>query len=164
MRLDITPATVHLTRGLAMARMRIRPAAVFCTVLLAGAGVSLATGLSALAQEAPGVTTDTGNESTTTTQTFTNSTRVRIYDRTWVYSTINVKQDTLRSDVNVKLNLSLTYDGLDRDGSQSHHDGRRPADGRRAPSSPAPSASCAGAASRCSAVPFSSARPPRSGS
>ena len=69
MRLDITPATVHLTRGLAMARMRIRPAAVFCTVLLAGAGVSLATGLSALAQEAPGVTTDTGIESTTSTET-----------------------------------------------------------------------------------------------
>jgi hypothetical protein len=49
--------------------MRIRPAAVFCTVLLAGAGVSLATGLSALAQEAPGVTTDTGIESTVSTET-----------------------------------------------------------------------------------------------
>ena len=52
-----------------MARKRIRPTAVFCTVLLTAAGVSLATGLSALAQEVPGVTTDTGIESTTSTWT-----------------------------------------------------------------------------------------------
>jgi hypothetical protein len=52
-----------------MKRKRFRLAAVFCTVVLAAAGASLATGLSALAQETPVTTTDTVGESTSPSET-----------------------------------------------------------------------------------------------